>query len=78
MQVMDGYEATKKMLAMGCRLPIIGLTANATVTDRNTCLKCGMVDVVTKPFKSQLLISVIEKHVTDYLSKRKCSISSTD
>ncbi len=32
---MDGYDATRRILALGFQGPIIGLTANATKEDRD-------------------------------------------
>jgi signal transduction histidine kinase/ActR/RegA family two-component response regulator len=49
----DGYEATTRIRAaerVG-RLPIVALTASATVEDRERCLAAGMDDFVSKPVK---------------------------
>ncbi len=52
MPVMDGLEATDRLIRLGVTTPIVALTANAMIKDRNTYLKAGMSDYVTKPFRA--------------------------
>jgi|GEM_PF-2174348 len=55
MPEMDGYAATRYIREQKqeekSQIPIIALTANATVQDRQKCLDAGMSAVITKPFK---------------------------
>lgn len=51
MPVMDGYEATGKVRAMGNSLPIIALTAEALKGEKERCVSAGMNDYISKPFK---------------------------
>lgn len=67
MPELDGYEATmrlrKKEEGTGKRLPVIALTANAMLGDREKCIKSGMDDYLSKPIKPEKLITLIKKHI---------------
>lgn len=65
MPEMSGLEATvairERERARGGHIPIIAVTANAVLGDREICLKSGMDDYVTKPIKNQLLEDAISR-----------------
>lgn len=63
MPVMDGYEATKiiREQESASHIPIIALTANSSYKDRQHCLNSGMDEVITKPFKKELLTNSLNK-----------------
>jgi CheY-like chemotaxis protein len=71
MPEMDGFVATSTYrelelhegLAPGKRLPIIALTANAMVGDRERCLAAGMTDYLSKPVNPPKLIEMIERYI---------------
>lgn len=63
MPVMDGHEATRRLLEVAPRLPVIGLTAHALEEERDKCMASGMVDHVTKPIDVDVLVATIHKHV---------------
>lgn len=61
---MDGLEVTRRIRrgeagAQAVSLPIVGLTANAYLEDRQQCLDAGMSDVLTKPIERRQLIEAV-------------------
>lgn len=59
MPEMDGYEATRRVLALRPDLPVVGLTAYALGEARQQCLGCGMVAHVSKPLQPEELVASI-------------------
>lgn len=61
---MDGVEATQCIRSLETDkkcIPIIAVTANAMVGDRDSYLAAGMDDYVSKPIISKDLIATIER-----------------
>ncbi len=56
---LSGLDATRRLRASGCRVPIVGLTANAFVEDRENCLASGMDDFLPKPVKRDTLQRIL-------------------
>jgi CheY-like chemotaxis protein len=66
MPVMDGYAATAAIRdpASGVRnhrVPIVAMTANAVMGDRERCLASGMDDYISKPVQITTLAATLEK-----------------
>jgi PAS domain S-box-containing protein len=61
MPVMDGYTATKKIRQQGRfkHLPILAMTANATVEDREKSLASGMNGHINKPIDTGDLFTML-------------------
>jgi signal transduction histidine kinase/ActR/RegA family two-component response regulator len=69
MPEMDGYEATKKIREINedyfKNLPIIALTASATIEIREKCKKVGINDFITKPFNPDELHKKLSEYITN-------------
>ena len=67
MPVMNGYEATRSIRALGRedtdKIPIIALSANAREEDKKMSLESGMNSHVAKPFDIAHLISTINEYI---------------
>ena len=67
MPVMNGYEATRAIRALGREdtnvLPIIALSANAREQDKRMSIESGMDSHVAKPFDIAHLISTVNDHI---------------
>jgi CheY-like chemotaxis protein len=50
MPEMDGYTATLRIRELNPTIPIIALTASATLNNQDRAFEVGMNDYVTKPF----------------------------
>ncbi|MNL38626.1 Transcriptional regulatory protein SrrA [compost metagenome] len=67
MPELDGYATTAKIREWEDshhqeHTPIIALTAHALSEDRAKSIKAGCDDHITKPFKKNTILSVIEKY----------------
>lgn len=66
MPVMDGFQATahiRESETAPNRVPIVALTAHATEGFRDRCLAAGMDDYLSKPFKKERLIALVDQWV---------------
>ncbi|MCP3951693.1 MAG: PAS domain S-box protein, partial [Desulfobacterales bacterium] len=79
MPVMDGFTATREIRigSSPSDLPILAMTANAMVADREKCLAAGMNDHIAKPIKPEVLYKTLvhnlrpDVDVNDYLNNGK-------
>lgn len=62
MPVMDGHTATREIRrALPDAPPIVAITANTTVEDRELCIAAGMVEFISKPVRKPELRRVLTK-----------------
>lgn len=66
MPVMDGYEATRQIRLQEkyADLPVIAMTANAMVGDREKVLDAGMNDHIAKPININNMFATMAKWIT--------------
>jgi two-component system, sensor histidine kinase and response regulator len=64
MPEMDGYQATAKLRsdARFAALPIIAMTAHATIEERQRCLASGMNDHISKPIDPSALFETVARY----------------
>lgn len=59
---MNGYETTRRMRTLLHRyIPVVAITANAMVDDKQRCLDAGMDDFLPKPFTKSVLSDLLCK-----------------
>jgi CheY-like chemotaxis protein len=60
MPILDGLETAREIRARGLRLPLVGLSANVLVSDRQDCFDAGMDDFLSKPVTLARLAEALE------------------
>ncbi len=71
MPVMDGYEATRRLRAMGVTIPIVALTASLPREVEDRVKNVGITDIVVKPFVPTDLFRVVLHYTDVYHSQLK-------
>ncbi len=61
MPVMDGFTATKEIRAFNTEIPVIALTASASLETQQEVYKAGMNGYVSKPFNPVDLYEVLAR-----------------
>lgn len=63
MPIMTGLEATAKLLAEGCKLPIVVQTAYAFSSDREKAIEAGANNVLVKPITLIDLRQIVKEYI---------------
>ena len=77
MPEIDGYEATRKIreIETDSHIPVIALTANATVQDQEKCKASGMDDFLSKPFLKEDLVSMLDQWLPEEVGNENGQVS---
>jgi signal transduction histidine kinase/CheY-like chemotaxis protein/HPt (histidine-containing phosphotransfer) domain-containing protein len=60
-RAIEGNWARRGIIAEGCRLPVVAMTAMALAGDREDCLDAGMDDYIAKPIAKKEIRRVFER-----------------
>ncbi len=70
MPVMDGLEATERIrrleATLGGHVPVLAMTANAMLEDRERCLATGMDDFIGKPVRGKDLERLLQRWIVPF------------
>ena len=82
MPKLDGYDASaeirRREAVSGDRhTPIIAMTANAMMGDREKCIAAGMDDYITKPIQAEDLQRVLEQWASLPMKKAETSLNTS-
>jgi signal transduction histidine kinase/DNA-binding response OmpR family regulator len=66
MPIVDGYDATRQIRRLeaaedSVHVPIVAMTANAMLGDRERCIAAGMDDYIAKPITNETLDAVLAR-----------------
>jgi two-component system sensor histidine kinase/response regulator len=80
MPVMDGFEATRRIRDQDRfkTLPILALTANAMIGDREKVLAVGMNDYITKPIQIPQVFVVMAQWISPKMASAQTDYSEID
>ena len=80
MPEMDGYQATAKLRSdpRFATLPIIAMTAHATLEERQRCLAAGMNDHIAKPIDPGSLFETVARFYKPAEAARRCEVTGVD
>lgn len=60
---MDGIESTKNIRDFNDHVPIIALSASTNMNDKESAMKAGANDYLSKPISSEVLLNTLSKYL---------------
>jgi len=77
MPVLDGYKATAMLRREGYRGPIVAVTANAMVGERERCLDAGCNDYINKPIDRAKFVATLRQYLPERVTAPTDALYST-
>ncbi|KAJ7448429.1 hypothetical protein B0H11DRAFT_2202390 [Mycena galericulata] len=74
---LDGVSATSMIRTFDQQTPIISMTGSIAPTELAAYSSSGMNDIWPKPFKKEVLVDILKKHLPHLLKRRASSMSTT-
>lgn len=74
---LDGYETTRRIRSAATaasRVPIIAFTAHVMAGEKEKCLAAGMNDYISKPFKTDELIRLLDHWLTAAVARESSEV----
>jgi len=65
MPILDGYQATAKLRELGCRVPVVALTAHVMRSEIKKCSLAGCDEYLSKPLGMQRLVDMVHRLTHD-------------
>jgi len=66
---MNGYEATRRIRLLKPQVKVIAQTAYAAHDEKKKAIDAGCIDYISKPTKSDLLLTMMSKYLSDGIEK---------
>jgi len=63
MPEMDGYEAIPRIKKLNANLPVVAVTAQAMLGDKEKCLTAGADDYISKPIDVDKLVTILKQYI---------------
>ncbi|QFT55993.1 hybrid sensor histidine kinase/response regulator [Microbulbifer sp. THAF38] len=78
MPVMDGLTATQELRKLGFEIPVIALTAQTMLGERQRCLDAGCSEHLGKPVQPDQLFDLLAKYLPDSIVDKKLILIEDD
>ncbi|CAJ0809774.1 hybrid sensor histidine kinase/response regulator [Ralstonia flaminis] len=81
---MDGFALCRALRNQGATLPVLAVTAHASVEERAACEAAGMTDMLVKPLSIDALVQALQpiaerkSQVAQHLNKAQANVSSLE